>query len=128
MLDSILESRLERDFAELVSDRGKQKRYHSIKRPTMSDSAFFRDPFNPQDYYASLRSGKGSFLDKFKDIDDSAHFNTYMRLIDNPHTQNFVLDFGNEDAYCATDFNTNDFQTLLSRPVCRICFMKVWVY
>lgn len=77
----------------------------------------FHDPLDPQVYYEGFQSDKGSLRDQFKDIDQSEHFRTYMHRLEKPETLNFVLDFGNEDAYCALDLGTNDLKTLLSQPV-----------
>jgi hypothetical protein len=70
---------------------------------------------NPEDYYSSLRP---SLKDRFHDIDDRTHFYNAMHRLEDPRTRNFVLDFGNEDAWCGTDLDTEDMKLLLSRPVC----------
>lgn len=79
--------------------------------------SFARDPLDPQLYYAGVSGENGSLKDRFKDIDDANHFRTSMQQLVNPKTRNFVLDFGNEDAYCATDLATADFKALLTLPV-----------
>lgn len=84
----------------------------------MAEAIYERgDLRTPQEYYASLQGAQGSLGSKFKDIDDKANFADYMQRLRNPLTRSFVLDFGNEDAYCATDLNTGDFRGLLSEPV-----------
>jgi hypothetical protein len=77
-----------------------------------------REPLDPKKYYEGIQGHQGSLRDKFNDIDDPAYFRQYMHLLKEAETQNFVLDFGNEDAYCATDLVTEDFKALLSPPVC----------
>lgn len=72
---------------------------------------------SPEEYYASLQGTQGSLESKFKSIDDKTNFGDYMQRLKNPLTRSFVLDFGNEDAYCATDLDTGSFRGLLSRPV-----------
>ena len=72
---------------------------------------------SPQEYYTGLQGGQGSLEPKFKDIDDKANFVDYMQRLQNPLTRSFVLDFGNDHAFCATDLNTGDFRGLLSGPV-----------
>jgi hypothetical protein len=82
--------------------------------------AYYRDQLSPKDYYAALDSDRGSawpLKDKFHDIDDKTHFKPYMKRLSDPLTKNFVLDFGNEDAFCATDLETVEFQLLLRKPV-----------
>lgn len=87
----------------------------------MAGTVYTRDGLSPQEYYASLggdRTWEGSLKDKFHDIDDKIHFNEYMGRLQHPHTENFVLDFGNEDAWCATNLKKDELTLLLSRPVC----------
>lgn len=83
----------------------------------MSETSNSRDSTMAQDYYASL-DHDGSLLEKFKDIDDETQFRHAIRRLQDPLTQNFVLDFGDEDAWCASDLNTNELKLLLSKPVC----------
>jgi hypothetical protein len=86
----------------------------------MADAAYVHGLLSPQDYYASLDGDRGSawpLKDKFHDIDDPTHFKPYMKRLSDPLTKNFVLDFGNEDAFCATDLGKDEFKLLLSKPV-----------
>ncbi|KAI2791363.1 hypothetical protein POX_c04221 [Penicillium oxalicum] len=72
-------------------------------------------------YYASLRGSHGGPLEeKFKDIDEQTTFVEYMQRLRNSKTRNFILDFGNEDAFCATDLDTEDFQNIQNstKPKC----------
>ncbi|KAJ5793789.1 hypothetical protein N7457_000388 [Penicillium paradoxum] len=81
----------------------------------MSETADSRDSTMAQDYYASL-DHDGSLMERFKDIDDKTQFYHAMHRLKDPLTQNFVLDFGNEDAWCASDLNTSELKLLLSKP------------
>lgn len=81
---------------------------------------FMRESLDPKKHYEGIQGHRGSLRDKFNDIDDPTYFRQYMHLLKEPETQNFVLDFGNEDAYCATDLVTDDFKALLSQPVCLV--------
>jgi hypothetical protein len=74
-------------------------------------------PDSPEEYYASLQGTQGSLESKFNSIDDKTNFEDYMQRLKNPLTRSFVLDFGNDHAYCATDLDTTDLRGLLSRPV-----------
>ena len=82
----------------------------------MSETVYSRDPTTPRDYYSGL-DNDGSLIEKFKDIDDKAQFYGAMRRLEDPLTKNFVLDFGNDDAWCASDLDTDELQKLLSKPV-----------
>ncbi|KAJ5147270.1 uncharacterized protein N7443_001137 [Penicillium atrosanguineum] len=95
----------------------------------MADATYYRDQLSPQDYYASLDGHRGSawpLKDKFHDIDDKIHFKPYMKRLSDPLTKNFVLDFGNEDAYCATDLEEDEIQLLLRKPRAK-CFGTRWI-
>lgn len=83
----------------------------------MSETVYSRDPVTPPGYYSGL-DDEGSLTDKFKNIDDKIQFFGAMRRLEDPLTQNFVLDFGNDEAWCASDLNTDEFKLLLSKPVC----------
>jgi hypothetical protein len=91
---------------------------------TMSETIASRDSTMAQDYYASLDE-EGSLVEKFKDIDDKTQFHTAIRRLQDPLTQNFVLDFGNEDAWCASDLNTDELKLLLRKPVCWLKAEKI---
>lgn len=78
----------------------------------MADSSSTRIPQNPVEYYRSFTESP-NLQDKFNDIDDEAHFQTYLRLLQKYDTKNFVLDFGNDDAWCAINLEEDDFTPLL---------------
>ncbi|KAJ5420886.1 hypothetical protein N7465_003405 [Penicillium sp. CMV-2018d] len=91
----------------------------------MSHTTDSRDSTAPQDYYSSL-DDEGSLVEKFKNIDDKTQFYTAMRSLEDPLTQNFVLDFGNEEAWSASDLGTNELKLLLSKPRDK-CFGTRWI-
>lgn len=76
-------------------------------------SCVFQRPF---EYYSSLER-RPHLYDKFHDIDDKAYFMAYSKLLGEAQTQNFVLDFGNEDAWCAVNLEKEDIASLLRSPV-----------
>lgn len=82
----------------------------------MSDTVYSRDPTTPRDYYSGL-DNDGSLAEKFKDIDEKIQFYGAMRRLEDPLTKNFVLDFGNDDAWCASDLDTDELRLLLDKPV-----------
>lgn len=82
----------------------------------MSSTTDSRESTAPQDYYSSL-DDEGPLVEKFKNIDDKTQFYLAMRRLQDPLTQNFVLDFGNDEAWCASDLDTNELKRLLSKPV-----------
>ena len=93
----------------------------------MSDAFYSRDIASPEEYYAQCVTGHGSLEERFRDIDDRANFGDYMRRLDDPLTCNFVLDFGNEDAFCATNLHQDEFKALLVKPVRSLdpCFCNI---
>lgn len=72
---------------------------------------------NPGEYYDSLGDGNATFNVEFNDIDEKINFLQFMTKLAQPETENFVLDFGNDHAYGATDLNRDDFTLLLAKPV-----------
>lgn len=82
----------------------------------MSYTTDSRESTAPQNYYASL-DDEGSLVERFKNVDDKTQFYAAMRRLGDPLTQNFVLDFGNEEAWCASDLGTKELKVLLSKPV-----------
>jgi len=78
-----------------------------------STSSAFQKPY---EYYSSFDK-QPHICDKFCDIDDEANFQTYLHLLEGAHTRNFVLDFGNEDAWCAVNLERDDIASLLRSPV-----------
>ncbi|GAB1196414.1 hypothetical protein APSETT444_005684 [Aspergillus pseudonomiae] len=66
----------------------------------------------PKEYYSSFKSNS-NLQGKFHDIDDEAQFRAYLGYLQDAETRNFVLDFGNDDAWCAVDLEEEDIATLL---------------
>lgn len=72
---------------------------------------------SPREYYQSL-SDSPRWRHRFCDIDDEGHFQTYLRRLQQLETQNFVLDFGNDDAWSALNLEEKDIALLLRKQVC----------
>ncbi|KAL1963525.1 hypothetical protein VTN77DRAFT_8106 [Rasamsonia byssochlamydoides] len=68
-----------------------------------------------EQYYSSFTSSPG-LGSKFHDIDDEAHFQSYMCSLQSTSTRNFVLDFGNDDAWCALNLDHDELKDLLGKP------------
>ncbi|KAE8134501.1 ADP-ribosylation factor [Aspergillus pseudotamarii] len=66
----------------------------------------------PKEYYSSFKSNS-NLHEKFHDIDDEAQFRAYLGYLQDAQTRNFMLDFGNDDAWCAVDLEEEDIATLL---------------
>lgn len=69
-----------------------------------------------QEYYASF-SDHPEISRKFCDIDQEAHFREKLKTLGRAQTRNFVLDFGNEDAWCAVNLEERDLAVLLKEEV-----------
>lgn len=54
---------------------------------------------------------------KFNDIDNADHFEKYQRQLLSLDTNNFVLDFGNNDAWCAMNLDQDDLSALMRTTV-----------
>lgn len=69
-----------------------------------------------QEYYSSFPNNP-NICEKFHNIDEASHFRDSLALLRDAQTRNFVLDFGNEDAWCAVDLETQDLTALLTHNV-----------
>jgi hypothetical protein len=83
----------------------------------MSEIPPMRSFQTPQEYYSSF-SKISNFQRKFNDIDDESQFRTYLSYLQDAQTRNFVLDFGNECAWCAVNLDQEDVALLLRSTVC----------
>ncbi|TKA57594.1 hypothetical protein B0A49_10699 [Cryomyces minteri] len=68
------------------------------------------DPQLPE-YYQDI--GVTYLLQEFKNLDDRASFELFERAVGNPKTGNFVVDFGDEEAWCGFDLAVDAFNGLL---------------
>ncbi|RAH72805.1 uncharacterized protein BO66DRAFT_317022 [Aspergillus aculeatinus CBS 121060] len=91
-----------------------------MSEPTTSSSGH-----TPQDYYSSFTQ-KPSIQDKFRDIDDASNLKHYRALLQDPQARNFVLDFGNEDAWCAVNLDQEEVALLLRKPKPN-CYGTRWI-
>lgn len=83
----------------------------------MSETIYSRDSTTPPDYYSGLGASLG---EKFKNIDDDVQFQDAVCRLRDPLTRNFVLDFGDDDAWCASNLDTAELELLPTKPVCCI--------
>jgi hypothetical protein len=65
-------------------------------------------------YYQDLQDDDIS--EAFRDFDDGRNFDLFDRQTRNPRSSNFVVDFGDDDAFCAFDLGSNSFSRLLASP------------
>jgi hypothetical protein len=82
------------------------------------------------EYYKSIHVNdkSPSFADRFKDIDDAANFEHYQKLLMNADTKNFVLDFGDDDAWCAVNLDQDEFGALSEETVRLLLFVFVFMW
>ncbi|OJJ63566.1 hypothetical protein ASPSYDRAFT_141021 [Aspergillus sydowii CBS 593.65] len=78
-----------------------------------------------QEYYSSFPNNP-NISERFHNIDEVSHFRDSLALLRDAQTRNFVLDFGNEDAWCAVDLETQDLTALLTHNRSR-CFGTRWI-
>ncbi|KAL4809474.1 hypothetical protein BDV18DRAFT_132146 [Aspergillus unguis] len=91
----------------------------------MSEGSPERRSMSAQQYYASFQAHPG-IARKFVNIDEESNFRIKLKSLGDVHTRNFVLDFGNEDAWCAVDFEEGDLNVLLNNDKPR-CFGTRWI-
>ncbi len=75
-----------------------------------------RSLMTAQEYYSSFPNNP-NISERFHNIDEVSHFRDSLALLRDAQTRNFVLDFGNEDAWCAVDLETQDLTALLTHNV-----------
>ncbi|KAK3203703.1 hypothetical protein GRF29_106g386842 [Pseudopithomyces chartarum] len=63
-------------------------------------------------YYEDLCDPE--ILSSFRDFDNTRNFDLFDRQTRNPRSSNFVVDFGDDDAYCAFDLGADSISRLLS--------------
>lgn len=78
------------------------------------------------EYYESL-APRSSLSQKFSDIDDADNFARCRQMLANSSTRNFVLDFGDEDAWCGFDLTNDDFEALANSQRPKI-FGTRWIH
>lgn len=67
-------------------------------------------------YYKSL-SSEPALAEKFSNIDDAHNFRQCQQKLLNSATRNFVLDFGDQDAWCGFDLPKEEFVSLMKDQV-----------
>jgi len=65
-------------------------------------------------YYTDLKDP--AISTSFRNLDDERSFELYDREIRNPNTQNFTIDFGEDDAFCAFDLEAESVLRLVHAP------------
>ena len=67
-------------------------------------------------YYREL--GDDRILRSIKNFDDDIHFEQFDHKVRNPNSRNFLIDFGDDEAWCAFDLEANSYTRLLRTNVC----------
>ncbi len=67
------------------------------------------------DYYRS--TGISQLQHAIKDFDNVANFRAFERHVASPISQNFMIDFGDEEAWCGFDLDASAIKSLLETPV-----------
>lgn len=78
-------------------------------------------PFRPASPAENLPSYYKELCDEeilvsFRDFDNAVNFDAFDRQTRNPHSSNFIIDFGDDDACCAFDLGSDSVSRLLSAP------------
>ncbi|PGH33540.1 hypothetical protein GX50_03612 [[Emmonsia] crescens] len=68
-----------------------------------------------KDYYSSI-TGRPQLWDAFRNLDNAIYFAECRGCLIDETTQNFLVDFGNDEAHAAFDLDEEDFAALLSSP------------
>ena len=95
----------------------------SVRDSYKTMAEFSSWPFQkPHEYYSSFEK-RPHLCEKFHDIDEETHFQSCLHQLGSLQTQNFVLDFGNEDAWCGVNLEREDIASLLRSPVCVVVWL-----
>ena len=106
---------------------------HGTSNPSTSTSiphvSSSRNSKSPELYYDSIFNDSDCERRrrKFRSIDELSNFEYYMKLLQDVNTTNFVLDFGDEEAWCALDLEDGEFARLLEKPVSFFFFFLSWL-
>jgi hypothetical protein len=79
-------------------------------------------------YYHDL--GDENVQHCFRNFDDERNFDLFDRQTRNPRSNNFCLDFGELDAYCAFDLDAHSYSKLLSSqrpPQLHTRWINIWM-
>jgi hypothetical protein len=71
-------------------------------------------PQTASEYYSAFSP---DLSQKFNNIDEEANYGKYRGLLLDGRTENFVLDFGDEDAWCGVNLDEGDLAALVDAPV-----------
>ncbi|KAE9987389.1 hypothetical protein EG327_003835 [Venturia inaequalis] len=79
------------------------------------------------EYYQNLRPF--SIGDSMRDFDNPGTTNELNRLVMNPHSQNFIVDFGDDEAWCGFELTADAYSTLLKArrpPELNTRWINIW--
>ena len=65
-------------------------------------------------YYRDLDCSQ--LLLALKDLDNASNLKTVEHAVTNPYTRNFLVDFGDNDAWCAFNLDVDTFSRVLDKP------------
>lgn len=85
--------------------------------PDITSSSHRSVSKSPIEYYAQFADSCPGLAQKFRDIDQSIYYNESKILLLDPNTQNFVVDFGNDDAWCAVNLEKTEVERLIDSEV-----------
>lgn len=79
-------------------------------------------------YYREL--GDDDILRSIKNFDEDIHFEQFDHKVRNPNSRNFLIDFGDDEAWCAFDLEANSFTRLLRTnrpPALNTRWINIWL-
>ncbi|KAF2461069.1 hypothetical protein BDY21DRAFT_279153 [Lineolata rhizophorae] len=88
-----------------------------------------KEPATPEEYYGSLSWRGQGWAHIFKDFDDPYHFRDLETKIKNPSSRNFVIDFGEDSAWCGFDLAAANVDELLRStrpPLLNTRWINIW--
>lgn len=79
------------------------------------------------EYYQNL--DPWTIADTIRDFDDPGNFDELNRLVSNPHSRNFIVDFNDDEAWCGFDLDANSYSALLKAkrpPELNTRWINIW--
>ncbi|OCL10498.1 hypothetical protein AOQ84DRAFT_426903 [Glonium stellatum] len=79
-------------------------------------------------YYTELNDD--GIVRSIKNFDDDVHFEQFDHEVRSPNSRNFLIDFGDDEAWCAFDLEANSFTSLLKSnrpPALNTRWINIWL-
>jgi hypothetical protein len=101
--------------------------FHSEYRMATQERAESEASRQLPEYYQNLNPW--TIADAIRDFDDPGNFDELNRLVSNPHSRNFIVDFNDDKAWCGFDLDADSYSALLKAkrpPELNTRWINIW--